>query len=56
MFIARDTSNPRAPEGRNVVLSHTIEFVGVGLPNPSAEVTSPLRLWTYQSMAIRFCI
>ena len=46
---ARDTkSNPRAPEERNVVLSHTVEPVGVGSPNPSGEETSPLRLRTYR--------
>ena len=30
-----------------MVLSHTIEPVGVGFPNPSGEATSPLRLRTY---------
>ena len=47
---------PFAPEERYVVLSHTVEPVGVGLPNPSSEETSPLRLRTYRSLAIRFCI
>ena len=41
---ARHTSNPRAPEERNVVLWHTPEPVGVGCPNPSGEATPLLRL------------
>ena len=37
----------RAPEERNMVLSHTIEPVGVGFPNPSSEATPPLRCITH---------
>ena len=33
---------PRAPEERYVVLSHTIELVGVGCPNPLKNF-APLR-------------
>ena len=39
----RSDPTPRAPEERNVVLSHTPEPVGVGSPNPLGKETSPLR-------------
>ena len=36
-----------------MVLSHTIEFVGVGFPNPLGKETSPLRWMTH--LAILVC-
>ena len=33
-----------------MVLSHTIEPVGVGFPNPSGEETSPLRWMTHRKL------
>ena len=43
VYSSATTSNPSAPEERNVVLWHTPEPVGVGCPNPSGEATKPLR-------------
>ena len=44
---ARHIQKPRAPEERNVVLSHTPEPVGVGSPNPLDEETKPIRCITH---------
>ena len=56
-YVYSSATHPtRAPEERNVVLSHTIELVGVGCPNPSGEATPPLRLPTYRSPAIRLAL
>ena len=33
-----------------MVLSHTVEPVGVGFPNPSGEETSPLRWMTHRKL------
>ena len=44
MFIARGIHQiTKAPEGRYVGAWRTVKPVGVGFPNPSGEVTSPLR-------------
>ena len=56
-YVYSSATHPtRAPEERNVVLSHTIELVGVGCPNPLGGGTPPLRLPTYRSPAIRLAL